>query len=96
MSERDANRFADRLAREADELERRSDELQDRVKQVGDDWKRKRGDQSIPGAPPPEGSEGDAQDEASPESKAPLPDADDSEAEPAAEDAAGPPSDADE
>ena len=52
MSDRDADRLADRLEREADELQRRSGEFQDRAKQVGEDWRRKRGDERVPGAPP--------------------------------------------
>ena len=47
--------LADRLEREADELERHSDELAERVAGVRQDWERKRGDQGVPGAPPPEG-----------------------------------------
>jgi hypothetical protein len=65
MSDRDADRLADRLEREVDELQRRSGELQDRAKQVGEDWRRKRGDERIPGAPPePEDEQSHEQDEA--------------------------------
>ncbi len=47
--------LADQLEREADRLQRHSDELGERVAEVRQDWERKRGDQSVPGAPPPEG-----------------------------------------
>jgi hypothetical protein len=57
MSDTDPKELADRLECEADELERRSGELEGRVRAVVEDWKRKRADQSVPGAPPPEGHE---------------------------------------
>ena len=47
--------LADELEREADRLEHHSDELADKVAEVRQDWERKRGDPSVPGAPSPEG-----------------------------------------
>jgi hypothetical protein len=93
MSERDAERLVDRLERDADKLERQSDELQDRVKGVGEDWERKRSDQSIPGTLPGEDREGGEQEHESPAQEAPPPEAGPSQAETAPEGAAGPPSD---
>jgi hypothetical protein len=57
MSDKDPKELADRVEREGDELERRSEELEGRIKAVGEDWERKRADQSVPGAPPPERSD---------------------------------------
>jgi hypothetical protein len=76
MSDREPKELADRLEREADELEHRSGELEGRVKAAGEDWERKRADQSVPGAAPPEGREDehDAAQTSSPASDAPPPD----------------------
>jgi hypothetical protein len=93
MEERDVERLADGLQRKADELGRRGDELQDRAQGVGEDWDRKRTDQSIPGAPPPEDSEDEAHERQQPEPDAQPPDAGPSEAETASEGGAGPPGD---
>jgi hypothetical protein len=73
MTEREMNELADRLERETDELERRSGELEDRSRAVEEDWQRKRADQGVPGAPPPERREDEAQAERSPAPAAPLP-----------------------
>jgi hypothetical protein len=54
MSERDPEQLADELERSADELERHHRELDERAKDVREDWERKRADQSVPGAPPPD------------------------------------------
>jgi hypothetical protein len=56
--------LADQLERDADRMQQRSEELGEKVAEVRQDWERKRGDQGVPGAPPPE-SEGP--DEASEE-----------------------------
>jgi hypothetical protein len=59
-----AQEAADRLEREADRLEQRSDELGAEINQARSDWERKRADQKVPGANPPESEEG-APEEAS-------------------------------
>jgi hypothetical protein len=61
---RPAQQAADRLAREADRMEQRSGELGAEIEQARSDWQRKRADQKVPGANPPEGQEG-APEEAS-------------------------------
>jgi hypothetical protein len=63
---------------------------------VHEDWQRKRADQSVPGAPAPEGREDDTQEEGSPAPEAPPPEAGPGDAETPSEGAAGPPSDTDE
>jgi hypothetical protein len=70
MSDRDPRELADQLEREADHLERPSKELEGRVKALRDDWERKRADQGVPGAAPPEGNEGDGESD-EPSSQAP-------------------------
>lgn len=50
----DPERLADELEREADRLERESSKLGEEVETVRQDWQRKRGDQSVPGANPPD------------------------------------------
>ena len=45
---------ADEMEQEVHDLERRSKELGDQVGDVRKDWERKRSDQSVPGANPPE------------------------------------------
>jgi hypothetical protein len=47
----------DQLAREADRLEQRSDELGSEIDQARSDWQRKRADESVPGAIPPDSKE---------------------------------------
>ncbi len=73
MSDTNPKDLADQLEREADDLERRSEELEGRVKAAGEDWKRKRADPSVPGAPPPDGpkDEDDAEQTSSPATDAP-------------------------
>jgi hypothetical protein len=88
MSERDVNELADGLQREADQLERRAGELEDRAKALKEDWQRKRADQGVPGAPPPDRHEDEAQGVRSPAPQAPP-----SEAKTPSEGAVGPPSD---
>lgn len=42
---------ADELERELDEMEERSERLDDEVSDAREDWERKKGDPSVPGAP---------------------------------------------
>jgi hypothetical protein len=55
----DPERLADELQQEADRLERESTELGDELESVRDDWERKRADQAVPGANPPDPEDGD-------------------------------------
>jgi hypothetical protein len=50
----DPETLSEQLDQEADQLERRSEKLGDEVEQVRQDWKRKRADEGVPGAVPPE------------------------------------------
>ena len=54
MEKSGPDRLADELEEEADALERRNAELAEEVQDVRRDWERKRSDQNVPGAPPPE------------------------------------------
>ena len=63
MNERDPEQLARELEREADELARRSDRVEGEIAEARDDWERKRADQSVPGAPPPEHGSGDDEGE---------------------------------
>lgn len=56
-TENDPQELADAREREADELAHRSEQLQSDVQDTRADWERKRADDSVPGAPPREGSE---------------------------------------
>jgi hypothetical protein len=62
MSEReDYDRLADELGADADKLEQENKRLQKEISDVRQDWQRKRADEGVPGAPPPDGeSEPDA------------------------------------
>lgn len=51
----DPDRLADELERETRRLERESDRIDDEIADVRQDWERKRADEAVPGAPPPEG-----------------------------------------
>jgi hypothetical protein len=53
----DPHKLADPLEREADRLERESDELGEKLEATRQDWEHKRTDESVPGAPPPDGQE---------------------------------------
>jgi hypothetical protein len=53
----DPEKLADALAREADQLERDSRQLERRVEDTRQDWERKRADEGVPGAPPPQGDD---------------------------------------
>lgn len=61
MEERDPGELSDRVAREADGLQHRSEALQQDVSEARQDWERKRADDGVPGANPPEG-EADGED----------------------------------
>lgn len=52
--EQDPGALADEMEEEADRLEDRSKELGEEVGEVRKDWERKRSDQSVPGANPPD------------------------------------------
>lgn len=64
MTEEDPQQLVRRLERETDELERHGSEVKDAVKETREDWERKRRDENVPGAQPPEGSEADDPGEA--------------------------------
>ncbi len=55
MAERDPHELSEALKRETDELERQGKEVKEAVDETREDWERKRRDQSVPGAAPPEG-----------------------------------------
>ena len=59
MTERDPHELSQSLEREAEELARQGDEVKDAVKETREDWERKRRDENVPGAQPPEHSESD-------------------------------------
>ena len=61
--ENDHQELADAGERQADELEQRSEELQSEVKDARADWERKRSDDSVPGAPAPEGQTSTGEDD---------------------------------
>ena len=48
---------ANELEREADEMEERSSKLEEEIDETREDWERKKGDSSVPGAPPDGDSE---------------------------------------
>lgn len=52
MAPEEPDKLADALEREADSLERHSRELGEHAEEVRQDWKRKRADRGVPGAPP--------------------------------------------
>jgi hypothetical protein len=58
QEERATQKTADRLMRESDDMEARSETLRDGIDEARQDWERKRSDQSVPGANPPESDEG--------------------------------------
>lgn len=59
MAERDPHELSEALERQADELERQAQEVKDAVNETREDWERKRRDENVPGAPPPQRSEAD-------------------------------------
>jgi hypothetical protein len=48
----DHEQLADELESDSDRMEERSDELGDEISDARDEWQRKRGDASVPGAVP--------------------------------------------
>lgn len=50
----DPDRLADELQHEAGRLRRESERVEDEIEDVRKDWERKRADESVPGAPPPD------------------------------------------
>jgi hypothetical protein len=65
MTERnDHTEAADAAERQADEMEHRSERLADDIEDTREEWERKQGDESVPGATgdpePPDSSDGDA------------------------------------
>jgi hypothetical protein len=66
--ERATHETADRLMRETDDMQSRSEQLRDGIDEARQDWQRKRSDQGVPGANPPESDE-DEPEEASYPSK---------------------------
>jgi hypothetical protein len=62
----DPRKLSDALEREADQLERHSRELESKLEETRQDWERKRADEGVPGAPPPEGRDESA-DQRAPE-----------------------------
>jgi hypothetical protein len=64
MTEQDPQPLVQHLERETDELEHQGNEVKDAVKETREDWERKRRDENVPGAQPPEDDESDDSDEA--------------------------------
>lgn len=100
MSENDPMELADARDREADQLQKRSEELRDEVQSTRDDWRHKRENEDVPGAPPIESLEEGARREeagqgaeqpASPAPQAPPPSEGPARAETASEGEAAPP-----
>lgn len=55
MSEHeDPDRLAEELGSEAEDLQEHSDRLREEIGDVRQDWERKRVDDKVPGAPPPD------------------------------------------
>jgi hypothetical protein len=55
MAERDPHELSEDLEREANELEQHGQEVGNAVDETRADWERKRRDDGVPGAIPPEG-----------------------------------------
>jgi hypothetical protein len=55
--EGDVEKVAARFEREADDLQKRSEEVGDHIETTRQEWQRKRGDSSVPGAVPEEADE---------------------------------------
>ena len=56
---RDHQELATEAEREADDLEHEGDKLEADIDATKDDWERKQGDESVPGAVPDPGDEAD-------------------------------------
>jgi hypothetical protein len=63
INEGDPEQLAGKLEQEADELERQSDRVEGEIAETRSDWERKRRDESIAGAPPPERNDEDEGDD---------------------------------
>lgn len=59
MAERDPHELGQALEHETDKLAREGKEVKQAVEETRADWERKRRDESVPGAPPPDKSESD-------------------------------------
>jgi hypothetical protein len=57
QEERATRQAGNRFLRETDEMEKRSQKLRGDIEQARDEWARKRSDDSVPGANPPESEE---------------------------------------
>ncbi len=55
--EKDVEKAAERFEREADDLERRGEQVSEHIETTRQEWQRKRGDPSVPGAVPEERDE---------------------------------------
>jgi hypothetical protein len=61
------DKLADQMEQEGDAMEQRSADLGNEISDVRDDWQRKRADEGVPGAPPPEESDESPESETSEE-----------------------------
>ncbi|HWE34486.1 MAG TPA: hypothetical protein VG410_13425 [Solirubrobacteraceae bacterium] len=52
MEDQEPDKLADELEHQTNRLERSADELGHEIEDVRSDWKRKRNDPNVPGAPP--------------------------------------------
>lgn len=57
MADQDPQELSKQLERETDELGRQGQEVEDQIKETRADWERKRRDENVPGAVPPEEDE---------------------------------------
>ena len=57
MSEQDPGELAEELEQQTDHLEHHSGEVKQQLEDAQEDWRRKRQDESVPGAPPPDPDE---------------------------------------
>ena len=76
--ERELEQAADRLGVHADEMQQRSDQLGEEIDTARQNWRRKRADERVPGANPPE-----SEDEPYTEASFPAKEGDDDEETPA-------------
>ena len=63
MAEQDPDERSRELKRETDELAREARKVQERIDETRQDWERKRADDSVPGAVPPQADEDDEADQ---------------------------------
>lgn len=71
MPDEDPEKLADELDQQADQLERHSSKLGQHVAEARQAWQRKRRDENVPGAPPPNDDERPGGAESESPSKAP-------------------------